>query len=180
MQLTVLDDLTISSIDVGQPGKANDVMVFKMSELWVLSGGRVEHLIAKQEYHLLGDGAYPSKSYLLKPFRDDSDLTRAQRKYNFMHSSIRSMVEHGIGHLKGRFRCLHFLDAHTPTKCKKIIAMCCVLHNFAIKHRDVSEEEYMDDNDGHDSLTQDEIDAMFGVDDMGVDKRHKIMRALSQ
>ena len=70
-QLTVLEDLTISSIDVGQPGKANDAMVFRMSDLWVPSGGRMEHLICKKKFHILGDGAYPSKSYLLKPFRDD-------------------------------------------------------------------------------------------------------------
>ncbi len=60
--------MSISSIDVGQPGKANDAMFFKMSQLWVTSGGHVDHIIAKEEYHLLGDGAYPTKSYLLKPF----------------------------------------------------------------------------------------------------------------
>ena len=90
------------------------------------------------------------------------------------------MVERGIGHLKGRFRCLHFLDACTPNKAKKIIATCCFLHNFAIKHKDVTKEEFEDDNDGRDTLSQDEIDAMFGIDDMGVDKRHAIMRSLSE
>ncbi len=179
-QLTVLDDLTISSIDVGQPGKVNDAMVFRMSDLWVPSGGHVEHLICRQEFHILGDGAYPSKSYLLKPFRDDGHLTHAQRKYNFVHSSIRSMVERGIGRLKGRFRCLHFLDARSPSKAKKIIAACCFLHNFAIKHKNVTEDEFDDDNDGRDTLSPDEIDAMFGIDDMGVDKRQAIMRLLSE
>ncbi len=129
LQLTVLDDLSFSSIDVGQPGKANDAMVFKMSHLWVASGGRVDHLIAKPGFHILGDGAYPSKSYLLKPFRDDGDLTCRQQRYNFVHSSSRSMVEHGIGRLKGRFGCLHFLDARTPAKAKKIIATCCMHSN---------------------------------------------------
>ncbi len=179
-QLTVLEDLTISSIDVGQPGKANDAMVFRMSDLWVPSGGHMEHLICKKEFHILGDGAYPSKSYLLKPFRDDGHLTCAQWKYNFVHSSIRSMVEHGIGHLKARFCYLHFLDARMPNKAKKIIAMCCFLHNFTIKHKDVTEEEFEDDNDGRDMLSQDEIDAMFGIDDMGIDKWHAIMRSLSE
>ncbi len=47
LQLTVMEDLSLSSIDVGQPGKANDAMVFKMSDLWVPSGARVEHLIAR-------------------------------------------------------------------------------------------------------------------------------------
>ena len=118
-QLTVVEDLTITSIDVGQPGKANDAMVFKMSNLWVPSGGCVDHIVSNPDFHLLGDGAYPSKSYVLKPFHDAGDLTRSQRKYNFVHSSIRSMVERGIGRLKGRFRCLHFLDVCTPDKGKK-------------------------------------------------------------
>ncbi len=113
------EDLTITSIDVGQPGKANDAMVFKMSNLWVPSGGHVDHIVSNPDFHLLGDGAYPSKSYVLKPFHDAGDLTRSQRKYNFVHSSIRSMVERGIGRLNGRFRCLHFLDVHMPDKGKK-------------------------------------------------------------
>ncbi len=179
LQLTVMEDLSLSSIDVGQPGKANDAMVFKMSPLWAPSGGRVDHLIAKKEYHLLGDGAYPTKSYLLKPYRYDGQLTRAQQKYNFVHASIRSMVEQGIGQLKGRFRYLQFLDARTPSKAKKIIAMCCFLHNFALKNCDITDEEFTNDNDGRESLSQEEIDAMFGADDTGVDKRQAIMRTLS-
>ncbi len=169
----------LSSIDVGQPGKANDAMVFKMSHLWASSGGHVDHLIAKQQYPILGDRAYPTKSYLLKPFRDDGQLTRAQWKYNFVHASIRSIVEWGIGCLKGRFRCLQFLDARTPNKAKKIIATCCFLHNFALKNYDITDEEFNDDNNGRESMSQEEIDTMFGVDDTGVDKRQAIMRSLS-
>ena len=172
--------MSITSIDVGNPGKAHDAMVFKRSDLWVGSGGRVDHLIAKPEYHLLGDGAYPTKVYLLKPFRDDGDLTRAQRKFNNVHAAVRSVVERGIGRLKGRFRCLHFLDVRSPEKAKKIIAACCVLHNFALKNNDITEDEEHDDNDGRDMLAPDEIDALIGVDDGGIDKRQNIMRALSE
>ncbi len=179
-QLTVLEDLSISSFDVGHPGKAHDAHVFKTSDLWVPSGGRVDRLVAKPEYHLLGDGAYPTKSYLLKPFRDDGSLTPSQLRFNRAYASCRSTIEHGIGQLKGRFCCLHFLDVRTPAKAKRIIATCCALHNFAIKHRDILEEEENDDNDGRGVENITDVDAVYGVDDAGIDKRQAIMRLLAQ
>ncbi len=90
------------------------------------------------------------------------------------------MVERGIGRLKGRFHCLHFLYARTPSKAKKIIATCYFLHNFALKHSDVLEDEFDDDNDGRETPTPEEIDAMFGTDEMGVDKHQAIMHSLSE
>ncbi len=178
--MTVLEDLTISSIDVGHPGKAHDAHVFRMSDLWVPSGGRVNQLIAKPEYHILGDGAYPTKSYLLKPFRDDSSLTPAQLRFNRAHAACRSSVERGIGRLKGRFHCLHFLDVRSPGKAKKIIATCCALHNFAIRHRDILEDEDNKDNDGQGDDNITDVDALYGIDDTGIDKRQNIMRLLAQ
>ncbi len=176
LQLTVLDDMIISSIDVGHPGKAHDSHVFKLSALWVPNGGRVDHIVSSPTYHILGDGAYPTNSYLLKPFRDDGSLTRRQRNFNRVHSSIRSVVERAIGRLKGRFRSLQFLDVKSPEKAKRIIATCCVLHNFAIRKKDVTEEEAEDDNDGRD--VPDDVDIEYGLDDEGIDKRQAIMLAL--
>ena len=140
----------------------------------------MEGIIAKPEYHILGDGAYPTKSYLLKPFRDDGALTPSQLKFNRTHASCRSSVERGIGRLKGHFRCLHFLDVRSPNKAKKIIATCCALHNFAIKHRDILEEEVNEDNDGRGAENLSDVDVLYGVDDTGIDKRQSIMRTLAQ
>ena len=176
----MLEDLTISSIDVGHPGKAHDAHVFQTSDLWVPSGGCVERIIAKSEYHILGDGAYPTKSYLLKPFRDDGALTPSQLRFNRAHASCRSSVERGIGHLKGRFWCLHFLDVRLPNKAKKIIATYCALHNFAIKHRDILEDEDNEDNNGRGDENLNDVDVLYGVDDTGIDKRQAIMRSLTQ
>ena len=139
----------------------------------------MERIIAKSEYHL-GDGAYPIKSYLLKPFWDDGALTPVQLKFNRAHASCRSSVERGIGHLKCHFRCLHFLDVHSPNKAKKIIATCCALHNFAIKHGDILEQEDNDDNNGRGVENLADVDVLYGVDDAGIDKRQTIMRRLTQ
>ena len=51
--------------------------------------------------HLLGDSAYPLKRWVLTPFRDNGRLTRRQKRYNFVHSSTRMIVERSLGLLKG-------------------------------------------------------------------------------
>ncbi len=88
-------------------------------------------------------------------------------------------MERGIGRLKGRFRCLHFLDVRTPGKAKKVIAACWALHNFTIKHRDILQDEENDDNDPQGEENMSDVDALYGVDDEGIDKRQAIMRSLT-
>lgn len=78
--------------------------------------------------------------------------------------------------MKGQFRSLQFLDVKSPEKAKRIIATCCVLHNFAIRKKDVTDDEAQDDNDGRD--VPEDIDAQFGLDEEGIDKRQAIMLAL--
>ncbi len=51
-----------------------------------------------------------------------------------------------------------------------------VLHNFAIRKKDITDEESTDDNDGHE-VPQD-IDTEYGLDEEGVDKRQAVMLSL--
>ncbi len=64
----------------------------------------------------------------------------------------------------------------TPEKAKRIIATCCILHNFALCNKDVTEDEEQDDNDGCD--VAEDVDVEFGLDDKGIDKRQAIMLVL--
>ncbi len=64
----------------------------------------------------------------------------------------------------------------STNKAKRIIATCCVLHNFAICKKDVTDDEEHDDNDGCE--VPDDVDTEYGLDDKGVDKRQTIMLAL--
>ncbi len=68
----------------------------------------------------------------------------------------------------------------SPGKAKKIIATCCALHNFAIRHRDILEDEDNKDNDGRGDENITDIDALYGIDDTGIDKRQNIMCLLAQ
>ncbi len=50
-----------------------------------------------------------------------------------------------------------------------------MLHNFAIRKKDVTDEEAQDDDDGREGK---DVDIEYGLDDEGVDKRQAVMLAL--
>lgn len=51
--------------------------------------------------------------------------------YNNCHSATQCVVvEHTFGILKGRWIILKFINVNSVEKAVKIIAACCILHNF--------------------------------------------------
>ena len=178
-QITAVNDLRFSSVDVGYPGKDHDARVFRASDLWFESGERVDKLFACPEYHLVGDAAYPIKSYLLKPFRETGNLTQPQRTFNHRLSCVRVVSERAIGRWKGRFKRLKYLDCRSPVKAHLIITATAVLHNFCILRSDVMEEEEINDDN---EPTEGDIvraEVQFGVDTMGTHKRAMITEEFS-
>ncbi|VDI71776.1 Hypothetical predicted protein [Mytilus galloprovincialis] len=86
--------------------------------------------------HILGDAAYPTRRWLLTPFRDNGHLTDQQKKYNQYHSSNRVVIERAFALLKGRFRRLKYLETIKLDTSVEIIMICCVLHNICILTND--------------------------------------------
>nr|XP_049465483.1 putative nuclease HARBI1 [Anopheles coluzzii] len=86
-------------------------------------------------FKLLGDSAYPSKPWLIKP-RRNAEPNSPDSLFNEQHAKARSIIERTFGLLKARFRCLNGerLLHYTPTKCVRIINVCCMLHNLLIMH----------------------------------------------
>ena len=178
-QISAVQDLRFTSVDVGHPGKDHDARVFRASDLWFESGERVESLFASPEYHLVGDAAYPMKSYLLKPYRDTGALTQGQRAFNHRLSSVRVVSERAIGRWKGRFKRLKFIDCRSPVKVRIIIAASAMLHNFCILKSDVMEDEDLDEDNEPTVGDIVRAELQFAVDAMGTHKRAMITEEFS-
>ncbi|XP_064472453.1 putative nuclease HARBI1 [Ornithodoros turicata] len=99
---------------------------------------------------LLGDNGYATSEHLLTPLLRPS--TEEERLYNKTHRKTRQLIEHVIGQLKNRFRCLiRKLEVSLDTT-KAVIVAACVLHNIAKTHNDeeVDNSSSTDDEDNSD------------------------------
>ena len=135
----------------GYPGSMHDGRVFRRSTIYrkaeakeILTEPTV--LINGQTIgpYLVGDSAYPSNAYLIKPYPEgtrDPD----EKKINKELSKARVNVECAFGILKNRWRLLiKRLDSGLEFAVKCAIA-CAVLHNICIRHRDEWEEGELDE-----------------------------------
>jgi hypothetical protein len=85
LQAACLPDTTVSTCLSGWPGSVQDPRVLKKSILWA------EGQIVYGEKHILWDGAYPLKNWLLTPDQDNGNLNAEQKCYSFIHSSTRTV-----------------------------------------------------------------------------------------
>ena len=81
--------------------------------------------------------------WLMVPYKDNGNLTAAQKTYNFKLSSTRPVIERAFGLLKGRWRRLFYLDMLCQKKIVSVIVAACVLHNFCLMSGE-NYEEFID------------------------------------
>lgn len=91
----------------------------------------IYHRFVLDGTYLLGDSAYPCRSTLIVPYRDNGHLTAAQRNFNKRLSKCRVVVENAFGLLKQRFRQLYHCKLKSLSRTVKLIYVACVLHNLA-------------------------------------------------
>lgn len=124
----------------------HDASVFRNSKI----GQSLQSRIPEQ-FHLLGDSAYPLSLNLMTPYKDTGNLTRQQTSYNYKLSKTRSIIERCFGLLKGRFRRLRYLDCVKTEFLPTVIMATCVLHNIATRNEEELEEDciesQLDDDD---------------------------------
>ncbi|XP_055843575.1 putative nuclease HARBI1 [Episyrphus balteatus] len=128
--------VVFTDVYVGAPGRLHDARVFRNSPL----SSEIDRLVP-DEYHLVGDTAYPLKKNLVPPFRDNGHLSENKINFNTRLSSARVTIERAFGFLKCRFRHLKYLDVSEPMMANKIVTACCILHNH-IQIR--SHEDFVD------------------------------------
>ena len=90
---------------------------------------------------ILGDPAYPLRTWLIKPF-SDIGLSAKQKKFNYRLSRAHVTVENAFGRLKGRWRSLMKRNDTDVKFMPTLITACCILHNMCETRGDSFEEEW--------------------------------------
>ena len=127
MQAVCDANLRFTNVVAKWPGSTHDSFVLKDSELWEAYESRC------LKGHILGDGGYPSRNWLLTPYRNP--VTDAQKKYNYAHIRTRVLIEQAFGQLKRRFNILYSKTRLGVDKVAKVVVVCCMLHNLAVNRK---------------------------------------------
>lgn len=113
---------------VGVPGRRADIYLFSESPAWEkIKDGALGH------YMLIGDAAYPMRTYLCPPFKrvpGQDELTWEQKRFNYCHSVTQLPIEHAFGRLKVRFRHILKINQDRPHRVASHVAAAITLHNI--------------------------------------------------
>jgi len=93
----------------GRPGSVHDSRVLRNSDIFDSATNWHDDFFPKNS-HLLGDAAYPLKTWIMTLYKANGHLTERQKTYNYLHSSTRMVIERAFALLKGRFRRLKYVD----------------------------------------------------------------------
>lgn len=120
-------------------------------------------------YHLLGDAAYPLKTFVMTPVSAPRDPHEAA--YNNSHSQTRKVIERAFGVLKRRFGYLGMKLRTDLDTTKAIIVACMVMHNIGVKTRLILPYE----EDGSQDNIQNRA-VQVNENEQGTHKRRQIIR----
>lgn len=127
-------------IDVGGYGKQSDGGTFSASSVYKFLENfqntlpkpfAFEGSASEMPFVILGDDAYPLKTYLMKPF-SRKGLSHEERVYNYRLSRARRCVECAFGIMTAKWRLLGKAIETELEKAEKIVKCICLLHNLII------------------------------------------------
>ncbi|MCL4156128.1 UNVERIFIED_CONTAM: hypothetical protein GTU68_019153 [Idotea baltica] len=122
------------------PGSCHDSYILRSSGIWNYMENNPNIGV------ILGDSAYPLRSWLMTPIRNPNNRNAAN--YNYHHSKTRVIIENTFGRWKRRFPLLKFPNRRrTIPTILRDIRVAAVLHNLAIDSRAPDPED--DDDDEH-------------------------------
>ena len=147
-------------VDVGAEGRVGDAGVYnncrlsqalEQNTLNIPGDSRIEGADLTSPYTLVGDEAFPLKSYLMKPYHRRG-LVPKEIIFNYRLSRARRVAKNAFGILANRFLIFKKPIQLKVSSAKKVIMAAVCLHNF-LRHK-VTE----DDNEihcmGHDEPVQ--------------------------
>lgn len=136
VQAVAESDGIFSSILIGHSGVSHDAHVFRSSRFYqrmqegtfIEGNPSINYGFIAIPPLILGDGAYPLSTWLMKAFANPS--TENERNFNKVLNRSRNCVQHAFGLLKSRFRRLSVrLDVHIQN-INSVIAAAVILHNI--------------------------------------------------
>lgn len=114
-------------ISVGANGRAGDAAVWNDCEFRRTLEDN--SLNVPPDYVIVGDDAFPLKSYLMKPY-SKRNMNRREKVFNYRLSRARRIVENAFGILAWRFRIFQRpIDVKVET-ADLIVWVACALHNW--------------------------------------------------
>ena len=153
IMLALVDaDYKFLYVDVGAQGRASDASVWDRCNLHAyLEGDRLDipqpstlpFSTVKSPYVIVGDDAFPLKTYLMKPF-PGKNLTADQQIFNYRLSRARRVSENAFGILAAKFRVFRSAITSKPEYVNKLIFASVVLHNYLRDNCRGSDAQFID------------------------------------
>ncbi|XP_014281041.1 putative nuclease HARBI1 isoform X2 [Halyomorpha halys] len=169
-------DYNFTFIDIGSYGNIADGGIFAKSSL--MRDIENNQISLPEGAVILGDSAFPLKTYLMKPYPSRNDLSEAQKIYNYRHCHARHVIDYSLGMLTSRFRVFKAPIRLHPETVAKLVKSACALHNWIRK----SNKEVMtmgtEDHDYGRIKGNDKAEAMANI--MPSQHRHYMPEALER
>ena len=78
---------------------------------------------------------YKGERYHIPEFQPYEELHRPEERFNYLHSSLRSVIERTFGVWKNKWKILRNMSGKSIHTQSKIIVVTMVLHNFVRAHQ---------------------------------------------
>ncbi|XP_047499503.1 uncharacterized protein LOC125045951 [Penaeus chinensis] len=127
-------------VDIGSYGKNSDGGIFSHSKFGELlekgalnipPPAQLPDSSCMTPYVIVGDEAFPLKTYLLRPYPGSQASDDDQKRlFNFRLSRARRVVENAFGILSQRFRIYQRTLNLLPDNADNVIFATCILHNY--------------------------------------------------